>query len=51
MGRPTKDTYYRQYFEGRKLNKLLYEAKNAHELTTLYNDHQIVLHLSIAFVF
>ena len=38
MGRPTKDTYYRQYFEGRKLNKLLYEAKNAHELTTLYND-------------
>ena len=37
MGRPTKDTYYRQYFEGRKLNKLLYEAKNAHELTTLYN--------------
>ena len=38
MGRPTKDTYYRQYFEGRKLNKLLYEAKNAHELTSLYND-------------
>ena len=38
MGRPTKDTYYRQYFEGRKLNKLLYEAENAHELTTLYND-------------
>ena len=38
MGRPTKDTYYRQYFEGRKLNKLLYEAKNAHELTTLYDD-------------
>ena len=38
MGRPTKDTYYRQYFEGRKLNKLLYETKNAYELTTLYND-------------
>ena len=38
MGRPTKDTYYRQYFEGRKLNKLLCEAKNAHELTSLYND-------------
>ena len=38
MGRPTKDTYYRQYFEGRKLNKLLYETKNVHELTTLYND-------------
>ena len=38
MGRPTKDTYYRQYFEGRKLNKLLYEAKNAYELTTLYDD-------------
>lgn len=38
MGRPTKDTYYRQYFKGRKLNKLLYEAKNAHELMSLYND-------------
>ena len=38
MGRPTKDTYYRQYFEGRKLNKLLYEAKNAYELMSLYDD-------------
>ena len=38
MGRPTKDTYYRQYFEGRKLNKLLYETKNAYELMSLYDD-------------
>lgn len=37
MGRPTKDTYYRQHFEGKKLNEALYSSNSANELLSLYN--------------
>lgn len=38
MGRPTKDTYYRRYFEGKKLNEALYSSRNVAEISTLYDD-------------
>ena len=38
MGRKTKETYYRKYFEGKKLNEALNKARGAQELATLYDD-------------
>lgn len=38
MGRKTKETYYRKYFEGKKLNEALNKARSSYELATLYDD-------------
>ena len=38
MGRKTKETYYRKYFEGKKLNEALNKARGSYELATLYDD-------------
>ena len=38
MGRKTKETYYRKYFEGKKLNEQLNKSINSIELSNLYDD-------------
>ena len=38
MGRKTKETYYRKYFEGKKLNEALNKSRSSYELATLYDD-------------
>ena len=38
MGRKTKETYYRKYFEGKKLNEALNKARGSYELARLYDD-------------
>ena len=38
MGRKTKETYYRKYFEGKRLNEQLNKSINSIELSNLYDD-------------
>ena len=38
MGRKTKKTYYRNCFEGKKLNEALNKVRSPYELAILYDD-------------
>ena len=38
MGRKTNEKFYRKYFEGKKLNKVINESRDPFELARLYDD-------------